>query len=86
MIKKKKKKELQKEVFSADLTIAFVLVTVLSVPCSFGSWSIQIQRHEGGEFWVPMCGEYVPRYLLSAASSAVKIPCYIVDVKGRKGC
>ena len=43
--------------FSADLTIAFVLVTVLSVSCSFGGWSVQIQRLEEGEFWVPMCTE-----------------------------
>ena len=77
-----------KEVFSADLTIAFALVIVLSVPCSFGSWSIQIQRLEEGEFWVPMCIKYVPRYLLLPASSADKILCYIVGVKRRKkkGC
>ena len=71
-------------VFFADLTIAFVLVTVLSVPCSFGGWSVQIQRLEGREFWVLVCIEYVPRYLLSPASSAVKILCYIVGIKERK--
>ena len=43
--------------FSPDLTIAFVFVTILSVPCSFGGWSLQIQRFEDGEFWVPMCVE-----------------------------
>ena len=58
--------------FSADLTIAFVLVTVLTVPCSFGGWSVQIQMLEG-EFWIPICVVYVPCYLLSPASSAVKI-------------
>ena len=36
---KKRRKELQKEVFSADLAIVFVLVTVLSVPYSFGGLS-----------------------------------------------
>ena len=35
-----KEEKLQKEVFSAELTIAFVLVTVLSVSCSFGGWSV----------------------------------------------
>ena len=50
---RKRKEELQKEIFSADLTIVFVLVTVLSVPCSFGGWSVQIQRLEEGDFWVP---------------------------------
>ena len=60
-IKKRRKEELQKEVFSADLTIAFVLVTVLSVPCSFGGWSEQIQRLEEGEFCVPMCVESLMR-------------------------
>ena len=49
---------MRKEVFSADLTIAFTLVTVLSVPCSFGGWSVQIQRLEEGEFSVPMSVEY----------------------------
>ena len=70
--------------FSVDLATAFVLVTVLSVQFSFGGWSEQIQRLEEGEFWVPMCVEYVPYYLLSPASLAVKIPCYIVDVIGPK--
>ena len=51
---KKKRRELLKEVFSAD---AFVLVTVLSVSCSIGVWSVQIQRLEEGEFWVHMCIE-----------------------------
>ena len=40
----KEKEEMKKEVFSADLTIAFVLVTILSVSCSFGGWSVYIQR------------------------------------------
>ena len=40
--KKRKEEELQKEVFSADLIKAFVLVTALSVSCSFGGWSLQI--------------------------------------------
>ena len=35
-------------------------------------------------FWVPVCVEYVPCYLLYPASSAVMIPCYIVGVKGRR--
>ena len=82
---RRKEEESQKEAFSADLTIAFVLVTVLSVPCSFGGWSVQIRRFKKGEFWVPVCVEYVPRDLLSLASSAIKIPCYIVGVRGRKG-
>ena len=47
-------------------------------------WSLQIQRLEEEEILVPMCVDCVPRYLLSPASSAVKIPCYIVGVKGRK--
>ena len=54
---KEKEEELQKEMFSADLTLAFVLVTVLSVPYSFGGWPVQIQRLEEGEFWVPLCVE-----------------------------
>ena len=40
---RRKEEELRKEVFSADLTIAFVLVTVISISCSFGGWSVQIQ-------------------------------------------
>ena len=81
----KEKEELQKEVFSTDLTISFVLVTVLSVLVA-GPYRFK------GDFWVPMCIEslmgwlswYVPRYLLSPAVSAVKIPCYIVGIKGKK--
>ena len=55
--KVKKKKNNCKRFFSADLTIAFILVTVLSIPCSFGGWFVQIKRLEEGEFWVPMCVE-----------------------------
>ena len=51
--KRKKEEKLQKEIFSADLTIAVVLVRILSVSCSLGGWSVQIQRLEEGEFWVP---------------------------------
>ena len=53
---KEEKKNDNKKMFSADLTIAFALVTVLSVSCSFDGWSIQIQRLEG-EFWIPICVE-----------------------------
>ena len=51
----KKRRIIAKRCFFADLTIVFVLVTVLSVSCSFGGWSIQIQRLEEREFWVPTC-------------------------------
>ena len=51
---KEEKNNCKKEVFSADLAITFVLVTVLSVSCSYGGLSLQIQMLEGGEFWVLM--------------------------------
>ena len=81
--------------FSADLTIVFVLVTVLSVSCSFGGSSVQVQRPEEGEFWVPTCVEsfmewpssYEMRHMdanSSPASSTVQIPCYIVGAKNEK--
>ena len=88
----KKRRRIAKRGVSADLTIAFVLVTVLSVSCSFGGWSVQIQRLEG-EFWVPAYVEslmgwpssnIVCHMLLLPTSSAVKIPRYIVGVKREK--
>ena len=41
---KKKRRRIAKEMFSA-------------VSCSFGGRSVQIQRLEEGDFWVPTCVE-----------------------------
>ena len=63
--------------FSADLTIAFVLVTVLSVSCSFGGWSIQIQRLEEGEFWIPTCVEFPMGWPSSYVAPHGLLACFI---------
>ena len=52
---KRKEEELHKEVFSADLTITFVLVTALLVSCSFGGWSLQRLEEE---VCFPTCIEF----------------------------
>ena len=74
-IKKRRKEELlQKEVFSADLTIAFVLITVHSVSCSLVAGPYKFKGLKRG-----ILGPYVRRVSHGITVLVCRAPHGLVD-------